>query len=212
MKTTLSIAPTLLALALPFGAYAAAPAVGAGAEWSIDSSHASAGFAIRHMMVNDVHGELGKITGKAVIDDQQPSRSKVEVEIDAAGVNTRDDKRDQHLRSPDFFDVQKFPQLRYRSTSVSKGKDGAWTVNGELTLHGVTRPVALQVSSLTDTVQDPWGNERRGVHATASIDRKEFGLLWNAALDKGGAVLGDTVQITIDLELLRPSGSPAKKS
>jgi polyisoprenoid-binding protein YceI len=172
-------------------------------SYDIDSAHSSATFKVRHLMVSNVRGELGQITGRVVIDESDPSRSSVEATIDATAINTRDEKRDAHLRSPDFFDVQKYPTITFRSRRVEAGKGGHLRVTGDLTIHGVTRETTLEVEPLSPEVRDPWGNTKRGVSATARINRKEFEVSWNAALDGGGLLVGDEVAVTIEVELGR---------
>ncbi len=170
--------------------------------YKIDPSHTHAQFSVRHMMVSNVRGEFTKLEGEAVIDDANIERSKVSVTIDAASISSRDEKRDAHLRSPDFFDVEKFPTITFTSTSVRKSGDKI-EITGDFTMHGVTKEVRLDVDELTESVTDPWGNSRRGAHATTTIERKDFGLVWNANLDKGGVAVGDKVSITLEAEFIR---------
>ena len=199
----LSFAKTLALLSVT-----AAPlyASAAATEWSIDKSHSSATFSIRHMMVSNVRGEFGNLTGTLSIDDA--------AEVDASTINTRDGKRDEHLKSPDFFDVGKFPKLTFKSTKVEKAGTGL-KITGDLTIHGMTKPVVLTAEAPTPTVKDPWGNVKRGFSATAKLSRKDFGLIWNKTLDGGGLVLSDEVTISIDIEAnqAKPAAAavPAKK-
>jgi polyisoprenoid-binding protein YceI len=201
----------LAALALVAGvAQAATP------HYEIDPAHSRASFSIRHMMVTNVKGEFGNVTGEAMIDDKDPSKSSVKATIDVKSLNTGMDKRDAHLKSPDFFDVEKFPTITFESTKVSKGaKAGSWKVDGNLTLHGVTKPVTLDVDELTAPVKNPMmgGMMERGASATATINRKDFGLTWaGPALEKGGVVLGDDVKISLDVELQdKSSAAPMPK-
>jgi polyisoprenoid-binding protein YceI len=171
--------------------------------FDIDSSHSSATFKVRHLMVTNVRGELGTVTGHVTIDEQDLTRSSVEATIDVAGINTRDEKRDAHLRSADFFDVQTYPTITFRSTRVQVGKDGNLLVTGDLTMRGVTKPATLDVEPLSHEVRDPWGNSKRGATATARLNRKDWNISWNANLDGGGLVVGDEVSVTIDIELGR---------
>lgn len=168
--------------------------------WDIDTSHAAANFRVRHLMVAHVRGQLGPITGTAWIDDKDPSRSRVEASIDVRGIDTREAKRDEHLRSADFFDVEKFPSLTFRSTAVKKQGSGLALV-GELTLHGVTREITLEIEELSPAVKDPWGNLKRGITAKGKLNRKDYGLGWNVALETGGILVGEEVHIELEVEL-----------
>ncbi len=174
--------------------------------WNIDTSHATAGFRVRHLMVSHVRGHLGPVTGTVVIDEQEPSRSRVDVAIDVRGIDSRDPKRDEHLRSADFFDVDHHPAVTFRSTRVEApdGLSGDIRVTGDLTIRGVTRPVTLQVEPLGPAIQDPWGNARRGVSARGRVNRKDWGLKWNLAIEAGGVAVGDEVTLEIDAELTAP--------
>ena len=171
-------------------------------RYAIDTAHASAGFKVRHLMVAHVRGELGPVTGTVWLDPQDSSRSSVEASIDARGIDTRNAERDAHLRSADFLDVERHPSVTFRSTRVEPGTAGRLAVTGDLTIRGTTRPVTLQVE-LSEEVRDPWGNQKRGATATARIDRSDFGLTWNAALETGGMLVGNPVDITLELELVR---------
>lgn len=172
-----------------------------GSTWKIDPDHSSAEFSVKHMMVSNVKGEFSNVTGTVKLDEKEPSKSTVVAAIDAATVNTRQAKRDAHLKSPDFFDVAKYPKITFQSTSVKKVDATHFEVLGNLTIHGVTRPVTLQ-TEVTAPAKDPWGNVRRGIHATTTINREDYGLKWNQALEAGGVLVGDEVPITIDGELL----------
>lgn len=168
--------------------------------YKLDPSHAHANFTVKHMMISKVHGGFEKISGTFIHDASDFSRSSVEVRIDVNSISTGEAQRDTHLRSGDFFDVEKYPEITFRSTRFSKDGDEIRVI-GDLTIHGVTRPVELLVDELTDEVKDPWGNRKRGVSATTKIKRKDFGLTWNAALETGGFLVGDDVSITINAEL-----------
>ncbi len=172
-------------------------------QWQIDPAHSAAHFSVRHLMISNVRGEFTKLSGSATIDPADPAKSKVDVTIDAASINTREPQRDEHLRSADFFDVARFPSLTFRSTRVEAHGADEFKVTGELTLHGVTREVVLDVEGPTPAIKDPWGNVRAGVTATAKINRKDFGLVWNAVTEAGGVVVGEEVKITIEAELLQ---------
>ena len=183
----------------------------AGTEWKIDTSHSSAQFSVRHMMVSNVRGEFGNVTGTATIDDADLTKSAVSAEIDAATINTREPKRDEHLKSPDFFDVAKFPKISFKSTKVEK-VGAQIKVTGDLTMHGVTKPVVLTGDAPSQTIKDPFGNMKRGLSVQTKLSRKEFGLAWNKAIEAGGVAVGDEVSITIDLELNQAkAAAPAKK-
>ena len=169
--------------------------------WEIDPAHTSVGFGVRHLMVSTVRGEFTKVSGTAQADDKDYTKAKIEATIDAASINTRVEKRDAHLKSPDFFDVAKYPTMIFASKKIEKAGEGRWKVTGDLTLHGVTRPVTLDVEGPTPPVKDPMtGALRAGAHATARINRKDFGIMWNKNLDGGGVVVGEDVDITIDVE------------
>lgn len=186
-----------------------APLAAVAADYEIDPSHTSATFSIRHMMVTNVKGQFGKVAGKVVIDEKDLNKSSAEATIEAATIDTKDKKRDDHLRSPDFFDVEKHPNITFKSTKWEKGGgEGRYKVTGDMTIRGVTRPVTLEVEELTPEVKDPWGNVKRGAVATAVINRKDFGLVWNKKLEKGGVLVGDEVKITLDVQLLRQKPAP----
>lgn len=190
----MKIAYTTLALALGLAATAAAQSV-----YDIDPAHSAAQFGVRHMMISTVKGEFTKVTGTFKYDPANPAASVVEASIDASTINTREPKRDAHLKSADFFDTAKFPLLTFKSKQVTKSGNGL-KVAGDLTIHGVKREVVLNVEELTAPQKDPWGFMRIGATATTKIDRKDFGLTWNQALEAGGMLVGDEVAITIDLE------------
>jgi polyisoprenoid-binding protein YceI len=171
--------------------------------WDIDTSHSSAQFKVRHLMVSNVRGELGPVRGTVWIDEQDLGQSRVEVRIDARGIDTREPKRDEHLRSADFFDVANYPEVSFKSTAVKPGKDGRLQVIGDLTIRATTRTVTLDVDALPDAIRDPWGNTKRGATARARVHRKDFGLVWNLALEAGGVVVGDEVAIELEVELLQ---------
>jgi polyisoprenoid-binding protein YceI len=170
--------------------------------YNIDPVHSSVHFSVRHLMVSNVRGEFSKLSGTIQADPANPTGSSVEATIDIDSINTRDAGRDAHLKGPDFFDIEKFPTMTFRSTSIVL-EDGGAKVTGDLTLHGVTKPVILEVEGSTDEIKDPWGNQRIGLSATAKLSRKEFGLTWNAALETGGVMVGDEVKVTIDLQAIR---------
>jgi polyisoprenoid-binding protein YceI len=173
------------------------------ATYQIDPQHTGAHFKVRHMMISNVKGEFTRVTGSAEFDPAKPDAAHVEVVIDTTSINTREPQRDGHLKSADFLDVEKYPEITFRSSSVVPAGDNSYEVVGDLTIHGVTRPVALHVESVTKEIKDPWGFLRLGASAHTKIERKDFGLVWNAALETGGLLVGDDVEITIDAELVR---------
>jgi polyisoprenoid-binding protein YceI len=171
--------------------------------WNIDPVHSHAAFKVRHMMISNVKGEFKGVTGTLKLNSEDLTKSGVDVSIDAAAVNTGDAQRDAHLKSADFFDVEKFPALTLKSNRISKNKDGVLTVAGDLTIHGVTRNVVFEVEGPSTPMKDPWGNTRIGLSATTRINRKDFGLTWNAALETGGILVGDEVTITLDIQFIK---------
>ena len=170
--------------------------------YTIDPSHSRIGFVARHAMVTKVRGSFNEFTGSGYFDAEDPSKSKVELTIQANSIDTRNADRDGHLKSADFFDVERFPRATFASTRIEARGDGRFDVTGDLTLRDVTRPVTLAVE-LTEPIADPWGNVKRGVSATARIDRKDFGLNWNSTLEAGGVLVGDQVDIAIEVELVK---------
>lgn len=179
-------------------------------EYQIDPVHSSAQFSVRHMMVSNVRGEFAKVTGTVVYDPKKPEASTVEATIDASTINTHEPKRDDHLKSPDFFDVAKFPALTFKSTKVQKAGKGKLRVTGDLTMHGVTRPVVLDVEGPTEEVK-AGQNVKAGASAATTISRKDFGMIWNKVLEAGGWVVGDEVRITLEIEMQRKA-APAASS
>jgi polyisoprenoid-binding protein YceI len=171
--------------------------------YSIDPAHSGAHFTVRHMMITNVRGSFKKVTGTVVYDPENPADTSIQAEIDASSISTNDDQRDAHLRSADFLDVAKFPTITFRSTKVQPDSESEWTVTGDLTIHGVTRPVVLKVDAPGAEAKDPWGNLRMGASATTKIKRSDFGLSWNAALEAGGLLVGDEVKIELELSLVR---------
>jgi polyisoprenoid-binding protein YceI len=172
-------------------------------SYQIDPAHSSAQFKVRHMMIANVKGEFDKVSGSVSFDPANPSASTVEATIDVASISTRDEQRDTHLKSADFFDVEKFPTINFKSKRVTASGSDSFSVAGDLTIHGVTKEVILNVEELTEEAKDPWGNMRRGAEAKTRIHRKDFGMTFNMALDTGGFVVGEEVDITIDVELVR---------
>ncbi len=173
------------------------------ATWEVDSAHSGAHFSVRHLMVSNVRGELTKLTGTLVLDDKDLSKSSIEVSIDVSTINTGEPKRDEHLKSPDFFDAAKFPTMVFKSKKVEAAGAGKLKVTGDLTIHGITKSVVLDVEGPSAEIKDPWGNARRGASATTKINRKDFGLSWNKALEAGGVAVGEEVSITLDVEFTK---------
>ena len=171
--------------------------------WKIDSAHTMAEFKVKHMMITNVKGQFSGVSGTLSFDEQDVSNSKVEVNIPAATINTREPDRDTHLKSADFFDVEKFPTISFKSTSVTRRPNDEVEVEGDLTIHGITHKVRLAVEGPTAEGKDPWGNTRIGASAITKINRKDYGLVWNAALETGGLLVGDDVAITIDAEFIK---------
>ena len=163
-----------------------------------DPAHSSASFSVKHMMVSTVRGEFSKITSTLVWDKEDPTKSTVDAKIDVASVDTHNEKRDGHLKSPDFFDAAKCPEITFKSNKIEKAGD-KYKVTGDLTLHCVTKPVTLEAEA-SGPVKSPWGTSSYGVSATGTVNRKDFGLVWNKALEGGGVVVSDEVKLNLDLE------------
>ncbi|WP_316897918.1 YceI family protein [Pseudodesulfovibrio indicus] len=192
-RTLLTAVALLLAVAL------ATPALAQ--TWNVDPDHSAAHFSIRHMMIAQVRGMFPAVTGTIEFDKDTPAA--FDIVIDVNSIDTGVDARDTHLKSGDFFDLEHYPSMTFKSTSVAKSDKG-WTVKGDLTIKGKTRPVDLTVTGLDDPRVDPWGNTRRGATALFSVDRRDFGIDWNAPLDGGGFMIGNTVNIAVDLESIMP--------
>lgn len=195
MKRIITSIAAIIALAFPIAASAS--------TWSIDPDHSTVGFQVKHMMVSNVKGSFDKHVGSIDLNDKDITKSNVQVTIQTASINTNSAKRDEHLRSADFFDVNKYPTMTFVSKKVAKAGKDKLKVTGLLTLHGVTKEVVLLVEGPTKDSKDPWGNIRRGVTATTKINRKDFGLVWNAALETGGLAVGEDVTITLDIEFIK---------
>jgi len=179
------------------------------ATWEIDDTHTAAKFKIRHLMVSNVYGQITGAKGSLEMDEKDPSKTKGTITLDVATINTNNEKRDAHLKGEDFFEVSKFPTITYQITKVSKAKNGKYKMEGDLTLKGITKPIALKDVEITPTVKDPWGGTRRGLAGTTTVNRKDFGLTWNKAMDGGGVVIGDSVEIEVAAEL-KQLAEPAK--
>jgi polyisoprenoid-binding protein YceI len=185
-------------------------ALAADTTWTIDPSHSHASFTIRHMVISNVRGEFGKTSGTVVMDDRDPTRANVQATIETASIDTREPKRDAHLKSADFFDAEKNPAITFRSTKVERAGNGKLKVTGDLTMNHVTRPVVLDVEGPTAEVRDPAGNLRRGVSARTTLHRKDFGLTWNKMVE-AGPVVGDDVNVEIEAELVKQGPKTAAR-
>jgi polyisoprenoid-binding protein YceI len=170
--------------------------------WKIDAAHSHVEFAVRHLMITTVRGRFAGVQGTVTTDEADPTRSAVDVTIDAATIDTREPQRDAHLKSADFFDVETHPAITFTSTGVSDVKGDTFKLAGNLTMHGVTREVTLNVTS-EGRGKDPWGGERAGYSATTKVNRSDFGLTWNQVLETGGIAVGDEIKISLDLELVK---------
>jgi polyisoprenoid-binding protein YceI len=184
-----------MVLAIPYAAVAS--------TWNIDPDHSNLGFKIKHLMVSNVKGNFEKYTGVVEIDDKDITKSKVEVTIDTNSINTNVKKRDDHLRSADFFDVAKYPTMTFVSKNVAVAGPDKLKITGDFTLHGVTKEIVLDLEGPTGESKDPWGNIRKGATATSKINRKDYGLKWNQTLETGGVLVGDDVDITLEVEMIK---------
>jgi polyisoprenoid-binding protein YceI len=171
--------------------------------WNIDPVHSVAEFKVKHMMISNVKGQFTGITGVLNLDEGDITNSHVEATIDAASINTRDPQRDGHLKSADFFDAEKFPTLSFKSTHVSRAANGELSIDGDLSIHGVTRKVTFEVEGPSAPAKDPWGNTRIGLSAMTKINRKDFGLVWNSPLETGGVLVGEEITITLDVQFVK---------
>jgi polyisoprenoid-binding protein YceI len=185
----------------------AVPGHAATSAWQVDPNHSSAQFAVRHLAISTVRGAFTKVSGTVQWDDTDITKSVVEVTIDAASVDTRVADRDKDLRSDHFFDVAKYPTITFKSKKVEQAGAGKLKITGDLTIHGTTKEVALDVDGPTPAVKDPWGNQRMAATATTKVNRQDFGVKWNATMDNGGVVVGDDVSITIDVEMVQKAAA-----
>ena len=183
----------------------ALPASAGTTTYQIDPRHSSAGFGVTHLMISTVRGEFHGVTGTVVVDDTDISKSSVNVTIDATTVDTREPDRDKHLKSEAFFDVAKYPAITFQSTKVERNADGSLKVTGDLTIRGVTKTAVLTATLPKAPIKDPWGLQRTAVSAATKINRQDFGVAWNQKLDSGGVVVGDDVNVTLDVEMIIPS-------
>lgn len=196
-----------VALGLAFTAVISLHAQAGTTTYKIDPRHSSAQFAVTHLMISTVRGEFHAVNGTVIFDDNDVSKSSVNVTIDAMTVDTREPDRDKHLRSVDFFDVANHPTMTFVSIRVEPAGPGKLKVTGDLTIRGVTKPVILEVSAPKAPIKDPWGMQRTAVSGSTKINRQDFGVAWNKNLDSGGVVVGDNVDITLDVEMFVPPPS-----
>jgi polyisoprenoid-binding protein YceI len=179
------------------------PSMAAASTWRIDPEHTSIQFTVRHMMVSNVKGVFHKFNGQFEIDDKEITNARASAVINVASIDTGIEKRDEDLRSPNFFDVAKYPSMTFVSKKIVRTGANSFKMTGDLTMHGVTREVVLDMEGLDTVVKDPWGNVRRGATLSGMINRKDFGLTYNKLLETGGMVVGDEVKINIEVELIR---------
>jgi len=178
-------------------------------EWQIDPAHSAAHFSVRHLMISNVRGEFSKLSGRVTLDPADLTRSTLEVSLETSSINTREPQRDEHLRSADFFDVANYPTITFRSTRIVAVGPEQFKLSGNLIIRGVSKEITFNVEGPTPSVKDPWGNTRSGVVATTKINRKDFGLVYNAILEGGGVMVGDEVSITIEAELVQKAPAAA---
>ena len=197
-----------ISVAAGLAAVLSLPAGAATSEWKIDPQHSSAQFSVRHLAISTVRGAFSKVTGTLELDDNDITKSTVDVTIDVSTVDTREPDRDKDLRSEKFFDVAHYPSITFKSRKIQQIAPGKLKVTGDLTIHGTTKEVVLDVEGPTAPVKDPWGNVRAAATSTTRLNRQDFGVKWNATLDNGGVVVGDDVNITIDVEMIKQA--PAK--
>jgi polyisoprenoid-binding protein YceI len=171
--------------------------------WNLDPAHSAAEFKVKHMMISNVKGSFTGLSGVLKLDETDYTHSTVEATIPAASLTTGDPQRDGHVKSADFFDVENFPTLSFKSTNIDSTGGGDYDVTGELTIHGVTKSVTLKVEDVSEPAKDPWGNQRIGLTGSTKINRKEFGLTWNSALETGGVLVGEEVTISLDVQFIR---------
>ncbi len=191
------------AIAIAIAIAVALPVLVHADTWQIDPAHTNVEFTVRHLMISNVKGQFQRTSGTISANGTDAASAKIDATIDASSIDTRVDGRDAHLKSGDFLDVAKFPAITFKSTKVEAAGPGKWKVTGDLTLHGVTKPVVLDVEGAGAPIHDPMGHTRAGASATTKIDRRDFGLTWNKALEAGGVMVGDEVAISIDVEAIK---------
>src|SRR5947209_1113620 len=180
-----------------------ASGVAATAPWRIDPQHTAAQFSVRHLAISTVRGQFSNVKGTVQWDDEDITKSTVDISIDVNSVDTREPKRDAHLKSADFFDAAKYPEMTFKSKKIEKAADGKLKVTGDLTIRGTTREVILDVDGPTNPIKDMQGMQRAALTATTKINRQDYGVKWNATMDNGGVVVGDEISIVIDLEMIK---------
>src|SRR2546423_888603 len=181
---------------------AATPTATAVTTWSVDPAHSLVEFAVKHLMISTVKGRFGDVKGTIIHNENDPKRSKVEIEIATASIDTRSEQRDGHLRSPDFFDVERFPTMKFTSKRIDGDVNGDFKLVGDLQIRDQTREVTLD-AAFQGRTKDPWGGDRMGFEAKGKVNRKDFGLNWNQALEAGGWLLGDDIKLLIEVELVK---------
>jgi polyisoprenoid-binding protein YceI len=179
------------------------PTPAATTTWKLDPAHSSAEFKVKHMMISNVKGSFSGVSGTLTEHATDATLSSVEASIDISTISTGDAQRDAHLKSGDFFDAEKYPTMTFKSTQVKPNGDGGYDVTGDLSMHGITRQQTFVVEGPTPPAKDPWGNSRIGLSATAKINRKDYGLNWNAALEAGGVLVGDAVNVTLEVQFIK---------
>jgi polyisoprenoid-binding protein YceI len=195
MQTKQAVQAVVVALAF-------AGAVASAAEYQVDPVHSTVGFAIKHLGLSEVRGVFSNFTGKINYDPAKPEEFKAAGTVEVASINTGNKMRDDHLRSPEFFDAAKLPEIKFTTTGIKK-EDGEWVVTGQFTLHGVTKELKLR-GELSGPLQDPWGKTRIGLSATTKLNRLDYGITWNKTLDKGGVMIGEEVKIALNIEAVQP--------
>ena len=171
--------------------------------WNLDPAHSHAEFKVKHMMISNVKGSLTGISGILKLDETDYTHSTAEASIPVSSIKTGDDQRDEHLKSVEFFEVEKYPTMTFKITNIDSEGGADYSVTGELTLHGVTKAVTFAVEDVSEPSKDPWGNHRIGLSATTRINRKDFGLVWNAALETGGMLVGEDVTISLEVQFIK---------
>lgn len=197
--------------ALALNALLCLSAFAATETWEVDATHATGRFKIKHLMISNVSGEVTGMKGTFTTDDKDVTKTTAEVTLDATTINTNNAKRDEHLKSEDFFNTAKFPTITFKSKKVAKGKGGKFKMTGDFTMHGVTKEVTLEDAELTSAMKDPWGNTRRAFTAKTKINRKDFGLTWNKVLETGGVAVGETADVELEVEMTLPAKPEEKK-
>ncbi|MEO5968413.1 MAG: YceI family protein [Bdellovibrionia bacterium] len=172
-------------------------------HWEIDPTHSSINFSVKHMMIAKVHGGFTVVSGKLLLDRHDLKKSSIEASIHADSIDSHEAKRDEHLRSVDFFDVQKYPLITFKSKRFELSGDEQYKVIGDLSIHGISKEIILEVDAPAIELKDPWGNIKMGASASTKIKRKDFGLTWNAALEAGGLLVGDDVAVTLDIQFVK---------